>query len=884
MIGSLLIGVAIWCAAGTVAVASPESATARLVVAAPWWVFVLGTVIGAAVPTWRKSPFTTLPALLAVLPWLPIPLPAIALMWTGPMAWVAILAALVFAVGLAPLRLLTRALNLLEPDDATIAAFVIAATLGGAAAWATNARTPTGDEPHYLIITQSLLKDGDLDLDNNHQNRDYASFFGGDLAVDLRQRGVHGEGYSIHAPGVSTIVAPVFQFFGYTGARIVLILLTALGAMLTWRLCWRVTDSAEAAWMGWAAVIITPTFALQSFMVYPDAPGMLVVAVAALLLVRLSRGDLPGLLPVTLTGVALASLPWLHTRFAILAGGLGGAIALRLLVPGVIPPRPKSPLTADIDLDPVITSRDRTIRLVALLLVPVLSAGAWFYFFKVHYGTFDPRAPYGPEQQSLAWVLPAILALFFDGQYGLATYGPAVAVAFTGWWSRAAGFTRRLAVELALILGIYLVAVSTVRMWWAGNPATPARFMMSLLPLLAVPVAVAWTRFNASARALAATLVAVGAGLTAVLLSVDHAGLAWNYRWANAEWLEWISPIVNLSRAWPAFFWQESRFPLHVMLFLGSAVAIWMLTSRLIKAPRTAVLVWAIVTLSVVAPAGWAFTHAMVIDPARAQLNVIRAEGEGRHVFAVGTGRVSRLRSLRDTMTLRPLEPGPAEDNPPPPLLLFAEVPAARYIAVITSTSNFPVPVRLFVGRSDSPWREFTVPGQGTFTFPFVVPAPVSALMLDADPAARPSLRASLTVEDAMPAGETMAMRSAAHYGSTDVLFLDDQVYVETPGFWVKGRQAAKFVLVPSMTSPVSPLTVRVLVRNGAALNTVTIESGTFQRLLTLTSRQEVEIDIPLTPAGTASVRVASGSGFSPADIEAGNADRRLLGVWIQPR
>jgi hypothetical protein len=141
----------------------------------------------------------------------------------------------------------------------------------------------------------------------------------------------------------------------------------------------------------------------------------------------------------------------------------------------------------------------------------------------------------------------------------------------------------------------------------------------------------------------------------------------------------------------------------------------------------------------------------------------------------------------------------------------------------------------------------------------------------------------TLGVEDAMPAGETMAMRSAAHYGATDVLFLDDQV-CRSAGFWVKGRRAAKFVLVPTMNSPVSPLNVRALMRNGATSNTVTVESGTFQRLLTLAPREEIEIDIPLTPAGTASVRVASGSGFSPADIEAGNADRRLLGVWIQPR
>ena len=30
---------------------------------------------------------------------------------------------------------------------------------------------PSGDEPHYLIITQSLLKDGDLRIENNHQQR-----------------------------------------------------------------------------------------------------------------------------------------------------------------------------------------------------------------------------------------------------------------------------------------------------------------------------------------------------------------------------------------------------------------------------------------------------------------------------------------------------------------------------------------------------------------------------------------------------------------------------------------------------------------------------------------------------------------------------------------
>ncbi|WP_410960367.1 hypothetical protein, partial [Salmonella sp. SAL4431] len=32
---------------------------------------------------------------------------------------------------------------------------------------------PAGDEPHYLVIAQSLWRDGDLKIENNHQRLDY---------------------------------------------------------------------------------------------------------------------------------------------------------------------------------------------------------------------------------------------------------------------------------------------------------------------------------------------------------------------------------------------------------------------------------------------------------------------------------------------------------------------------------------------------------------------------------------------------------------------------------------------------------------------------------------------------------------------------------------
>ena len=52
---------------------------------------------------------------------------------------------------------------------APLAGALAIAVLYVAAAAAVSPRIPTGDEPHYLVITQSLLRDGDLQIENNHR-------------------------------------------------------------------------------------------------------------------------------------------------------------------------------------------------------------------------------------------------------------------------------------------------------------------------------------------------------------------------------------------------------------------------------------------------------------------------------------------------------------------------------------------------------------------------------------------------------------------------------------------------------------------------------------------------------------------------------------------
>ena len=124
-------------------------------------------------------------------------------------------------------------------------------------------------------------------------------------------------------------------------ATVVLTMGAGLGAV--WLAAFRLTGSVGAAWAAWLALLGAAPVLLHGFTIYPDPAGAAAMAVAVLALVGLDRGTI-SLRPGTWAalGAVLAALPWLHTRFALLAGGLG--LAMTLLVGASISAQSASPL------------------------------------------------------------------------------------------------------------------------------------------------------------------------------------------------------------------------------------------------------------------------------------------------------------------------------------------------------------------------------------------------------------------------------------------------------------------------------------------------------------------------------------------------------------
>ena len=851
-----------WCAAGAIA---PDAAGGRIGVAAPLWgLLALAAIAGAGVaacrPTGRQAAPLWLPA-VSTLPWLPMPLPPAALLAVGPAGLV--LAAVALAAGLAAPRAIdARRLGRGAAALAVAAVFV-------ASAWWVSPRIPGGDEPHYLVITQSLLRDGDLKIENNHQRRDYAAYVDGELRPDYLRRGRDGAIYSIHAPGASALVLPAFAVGGYPAVVIWLAVLSALALLIAWRAAEQASGSAAAGAFATAGVGLSAPFFFQAFTVYPDGPAA--VAVMAVVWIAMVRTGPPGWPQAALCGALLGLLPWLHTRYGAIAAPLGLIAAGRIVWPAV-------PDAA--------ASKWR--QLAALAAPALLSAACWLWMFQAIYGTWDPRAPYGQAtDMRLARIPHGLSGLLLDQQFGLLPYAPVYVLACAGL-GVLLRHRRRLGVELMLAPVPYAASVAAFHMWWGGH-SSPARFLVPVLLPMAIPLAAWWaTRSTRAARAGGLLLLGWSLALTAGLVLDDRGALVYDTRDGHALWLLAASRAVNLTYAWPSLFQGGPAQAWAVAgAWAGAAAAGWLLMRRVelggvSRGPwRTAVLAAGALSVAAGTTLSWAITSGPAEDPGTATLGVL-AEGCHDRRIAIRTGP---MRAGPAPGALEGLRVADASRRPAPRGTVrwsAADVPPGRYRLAAGSGRRVSGSVDVALGRPDAILSRCRIderPG-GRTACEIVLPAGAAALWITGD--AQLSRTAdSLWLEVDGPGDPDLcgarAARALVHAAATWFV-VDGRAWVEPAGLWTGGGQSVR--LVPAGREAI----VRVRIRQGAVGGPVRISTGGWQQARELAPGERWDIDVPGRSGRDVAFTVESPAAFRPAEHDPSSSDTRLLGVWVEPR
>lgn len=733
---------------------------------------------------------------------------------------------------------------------------------------------PGGDEPHYLVVTQSLITDHDLDIANNHARGDYHAYYAGTLRPDYRVRGRNGVVYSIHPVGLSLLVAPAFALGGYRAASLFVVLLAALTVTLAWRWAFRATGSVGAATVGWLAVATSAPFVLHSFAIYPECAAALALILA--LGPGLTTSEDSGL-DAIVRGLALASLPWLSTKYAPMS-----VVALSLVA-------------------------WRTPRRAAALVLPyAVSIALWLGFFWWLYGTPLPTAPYGAaHQMSLANLSAGLPGLFADQEYGALASAPALALAVVGLWRlwRADAGGRRLALTCALPL-VALALTTGAFALWSGGSAPPGRELVVAIPLLAVPLAWLWrdSHDRAVARASIEWLVIVGAALTATLVFVHDGLLIANARDGAAELLDYLDPARHLVRAAPSFIAYRDAVgvPLGVTaVWIAAAVVAWHVAGRLRpKGPGGARLaasllgLGSLVVAAIAVPLlfGSALPAAIPVE-ARVSAEILDGYDALARPFAIvySPFRVASpaevLGDLRLVAT-RGLRTAPQ----PTRVLLNARLalPAGTYRVTLVPVGGQALSgvLGLQIGRVGTPLTSWTLSGVSTWSAEFTLDVDAGFVGFRAPPDLEARVeRAEVTPVAVVNRGDRLQrppVLAATKYGDVTVYFHDDRAYVEPAGFWVRGRSKVALTIVrPEVGGATRNVTLRL--HGGPEPVPVALNTPAWSTRIVLAPGVASDVVVPSSvEQSLVPLAITVESGFVPAEHGGASDDQRLLGCWVE--
>jgi hypothetical protein len=411
-------------------------------------------------------------------------------------------------------------------------AFVIAA-IGYALMIPLQLRTPIdGDEPYYLLMTESLVRDHDLDLTNQYRDIAHSDVGRPDLLPQTGDpRGPRGEQYSRHEPFLPILLTPGYMLGGLPGALAVIALFGALLARSTIRFLEDEGISDATTRVLFPLIAFGPPVVFYATRIWPEVP-------AAFCFLEAVRGIRQRRPPRWIA--AIFALVLLKIRF--------GLLAVVLLIRVLRTKRQLAIAAAVVAVPLVIAWLISGNAMNTHSIGELLPSGAIFY-----------------------WL--GLFGLILDGAAGIVFQAPLYALAILAlprWRSMPDGF--RLGMSASLLYILYLIPRSE----WHGGWSPPLRYIVVLMPILALGAAVMWERVGAGTRAVIA--------LWTLMLVIHGAAFPWRlFHLATGENFigESLSTIwqSDFSRLMPSFI-RPNMAAIVGSVFLVAALLIVILSRR----------------------------------------------------------------------------------------------------------------------------------------------------------------------------------------------------------------------------------------------------------------------------------------------------------------
>jgi hypothetical protein len=419
----------------------------------------------------------------------------------------------------------------------------------------------SGDEPHYLVITNSLIIDGDVDVKNDYLFERYLKYTHAPIDPHVNGRiftPVSRHWYSQHGVALPALLVPGVVVDDTRGATVEMVLIASLVVVLAF--FWVRRFAPELTWtaIAVAALATAPFFLALEGRIFPDLPT------AALLLGCLLLLELPMarrrhlFLLSALVGIS----PWLHFKNA-LAFAAVIAIAMAQIWRRSL-------------------GRERLLRLLVLTTPVILSVAGYELAVHTWYSSWLPMRMVPPQADAFA-LDPArgIATASFDSARGLLTNDPALMLIVAGlplWLRRWPGPFLR----VALVLGPSIVVQATFNDW-SGGYAPGARYALQFTPALLPAIALLLREATKPFRWLACAAFALQGALAVAFIWLHP---PWGFTGSRSPLLAAIDQKVGLAfdRAMPAFDarahlirgeWQLAFWVLAagILLILGARLA-----------------------------------------------------------------------------------------------------------------------------------------------------------------------------------------------------------------------------------------------------------------------------------------------------------------------